>query len=96
MDDRQPVITLHEDLYIISTEMIWVGNEKGNHPGEAYVRIGRMKALYKVHKDSFDGPQEAEAIDRKGGNRLWNFFRKNRTWCLKERVRSKVTQRKVE
>ena len=28
-----------------------------------------MKALYKVHKNSFDGPQEAEAIERKARNR---------------------------
>ena len=32
--------------------------------------MGRIKALYKVHKDSFDGPQEAEAIERKARNRL--------------------------
>ena len=30
---------------------MWVGDEKRNQPGEAYVRMGRMKALYKVHKD---------------------------------------------
>ena len=49
---------------------MWVGDEKGNQPGEAYVRMGQMKALYKVHKDSFDGPQEAEAMERKARNRL--------------------------
>ena len=32
-----------------------------------------MKALYKVHKDSFDGPQEAEAIERKARNRCETF-----------------------
>ena len=31
---------------------------------------GILKALYRVHKDSFDGPQEAEAIERKARNRL--------------------------
>ena len=69
VDDRQPVITLQE-VYASSTEVMWVGDEKGNQPEEAYVRMGRMKALYKVHKDSFDGPQEAEAIEQKARNRL--------------------------
>ena len=35
MDDRQPVITLQEDLCILSTEVMCVGDEKGNQPGEA-------------------------------------------------------------
>ena len=78
VDDRQPVITLQEDLCILSTEVMWVGEEKWYQPGEAYVRMGRMKALYKVHKDSFDGFLEAEAIERKARNRLWNFFRKDK------------------
>ena len=34
-DDRQPMMTLKEDLCILSTEMIWVGDEKGNQPGRA-------------------------------------------------------------
>ena len=50
--------------------MLCIGDEKGNQPGEAKVRMGRMKALYRVHKDSFDGPQEAEAMERKARNRL--------------------------
>ena len=49
---------------------MWVGDEKGNQPGEAYARMGRMKALYKVHKDSFDGPQEAETMEWKARNWL--------------------------
>ena len=38
--------------------------------GLIQVRMGRMKALYRVHKDSFDGPREAEAMERKARNRL--------------------------
>ena len=34
VDDRQPVITLQEDLCIFSTEVMWVGDEKGNQPGK--------------------------------------------------------------
>ena len=70
MDNRQPVITLPEDLCIFSTMVMCVGDEKGNQPGKGYVRMGQMKALYKVHKDSFDGPQEAEVIEWKAWNRL--------------------------
>ena len=29
---------------------------KGKHPGEAYVRMGRRKALYKKERDSLVGP----------------------------------------
>ena len=32
MDNRQPVITLQEDLCILSTEVTWVGDEKRNQP----------------------------------------------------------------
>ena len=35
MDDRHSVITLQEDLCILSTEVMWVGNEKRNQPGQA-------------------------------------------------------------
>ena len=35
VDDRQPVITLQENLCIFSTEVMWVGGKKGNQPGEA-------------------------------------------------------------
>ena len=34
VDDKQPVITLQEDLCILSTEVMWVGDEKGNQPGK--------------------------------------------------------------
>ena len=70
VDDRQPATTRQEDLCILSTEVMRAGDEKGNQPGEAQVRMGRMKAFYRVHKDSFDGPQEAEAMERKARNRL--------------------------
>ena len=33
--------------------------------------MGQMKALYKVHKDFFDGSQEEEAIELKAQNQLW-------------------------
>ena len=62
------MITLQEDQCILSTEIMRAGGEKGNQPWEAYVRMGQIKALYNVHKDSFEGPQEAEAINKKARN----------------------------
>ena len=38
----------------------------GNHPGEAYVSTERTKALWSRERDSFVGPQEAVAIERRG------------------------------
>ena len=35
VDDRQLVITLQGNLCILSTEVMWVGDEKGNQPGKA-------------------------------------------------------------
>ena len=40
----------------------------GNHPGEAYVSTERTKALQSRERDSFVGPQEAVAIERRA---LW-------------------------
>ena len=48
VDDRQPVIILQEDLCILLTEVIWVGDEKRNHPREAWVRMGRVKILHEI------------------------------------------------
>ena len=37
----------------------------GNHPGEAYVRRGRRKTLYRRYKDSLERPQEKAEIECK-------------------------------
>ena len=47
--------------------------KKGNHPGEAYVRRGRRKALYKRERDSLKGPQEEAEIQRKALRRGKNL-----------------------
>ena len=44
VDDSQPVMTLQEDLSIFSMEVIWVRDQKGNHPGKALVKMGQTKA----------------------------------------------------
>ena len=59
------------------------------------MRTGRINALYSKERDSLEGPQEDEAIVRKALKRGKNFFRIVFAWAPKERVRSKVTPKKV-
>ena len=41
-----------------SNLVILVALKNGNHLGEAYVRRGRRKALYRTERDSLEGPHE--------------------------------------
>ena len=70
--------------------------KKGNHPGKAYVRRGRRKALYRKVRDSLEGPHEEAEIQRNALRRGKNLAFCEGTCLEKERVRSKVTPRKVE
>ena len=72
-----------------------VALRKGNHPGEAQVRRGRRKDLYKRERDSLDGPHQEAEIHRKALRRGKNLAFSEDTCLEKERVRSKVTTRKV-
>ena len=73
--------------------MILVTLKKGNHPGEAYVRRGQRKALYRRERHSTVGPHEEAEIQLKA-LRQRNDLAFSKDTCLeKERVRSKVTQR---
>ena len=45
--------------------MILVTLKKVNHSGEAYVRRGPRKALYRRKRDSFEGPHDEAEIQRK-------------------------------
>ena len=67
----------------------------GNHPGEAYVRKGRRKALYRREGYSLEGPHEEAEIQRKALRRGKNLAFSEDTSLEKERVRSKVTPRKA-
>ena len=69
--------------------------KKGNHPGEAYAKRGRRKALYRRERDSLEGPHEEAEIQRKTLRRGKNLAFSEDTCLEKERVRSKVTPRKV-
>ena len=59
------------------------------------MRRGRRKDLYRTERDSLEGPQEEAEIQRKALRRGKNLAFSEDTCLVKERVRSKVTPRKV-
>ena len=69
---------------------------KGNHSGEAQVRRGHRKALYRRERNSLKGPHEEAEIQRRDLRHGKNLaFSKDK--CLeKETVWSKVIPKKVE
>ena len=64
-DERQPVMARLTAQWRRSNLVILVTLKKGNHPGEAYVRRGCRKDLYRGEKDSLEGPHEEAEIHRK-------------------------------
>ena len=60
------------------------------------MRRDRRKDLYRTERDSLEGPQEKAEIQRKALRRGKNLAFSEDTCLEKERVRSKVTPRKVE
>ena len=60
------------------------------------MRRGRRKDLYKRQRDSLEGPHEEAEIQRKALRRRKNLAFSEDTCLEKERVRLKVTPRKVE
>ena len=44
---------------------------KGNHPGEASVRRGQRKALYRRERDPLKGPHEEAEIQSKNEEKTW-------------------------
>ena len=75
--------------------MIFVTLKKGNDSGEAGARRGRRKALYRRERDSLEGLREEAEIQRNASRRRKNLAFREDTSLEKERVRSKVTPRKV-
>ena len=94
-DESKPVKAQLAAWWRCSNLVILVALEKGNHPGEAYVRRGRRKALYRRERDSLEGPHEEAKIQHKALRRGKNSAFSEKTGLEKERVRSKVTPRKV-
>ena len=60
------------------------------------MRRGRRKALYRVERDSLEGPHEEAVIQRKTLRRGKNLAFSEDTCLEKERVQSKAILRKVE
>ena len=75
--------------------MVLVTLKKGNHSGEAYMRKGLRKALCKRERDFLEGSREEAEIQRKALRRGKNLVFSKDTCLEKERVRLKVTLRKV-
>ena len=78
-----------------SNLVILVTLRKGNHPGEPHVRRDRKKDLYRRERDSLEGHHDEAEIQRKALRRGKNLAFSEDTCLEKERVRSKVTPRKV-
>ena len=78
-----------------SCSVILVTLEKGNHPGEAYLRRGRRNALSRAERDSLEGPHEEAEIQRKALRRGKNLVFSEDTCLEKERAQPKMTPRKV-
>ena len=64
--------------------VILVTLKKGNHPGEAYVRRGRRKALYRRERNSLERPHEEAEIQHKALRRGKNLAFSEDT-CLEEK-----------
>ena len=94
-DERQPVMARLAARWRRSNLVKLVALRKGNHPGEAYVRKDRRKDLYRTERDSLEGPHDEAEIQRKAIRRAKNLAFSEDTCLEKERVRSKVTPRKV-
>ena len=83
-DERQPVMARLAARWKHSNLVILVALRKGNHLGEAYVRRGRRKDLYRTERDSLEGPHEEAEIQRKALRRGKNFAFSEDTCLEKE------------
>ena len=59
-DERQPVMARLAARWRGSNLVMLVTLRKGNHPGEAYVRGGRRKDLYRTERDSIKRPMRKQ------------------------------------
>ena len=94
-DERQPVMARLIAWWRRSNLVILVALRKGNHPGNVQKRRGRRKALHRTERGSLEGPHEEAEIQRKILRRGKNLAFSEDTCLEKQRVRSKVTPKKV-
>ena len=73
-DERLPVTVRLAARWKRSSLVILVTLKKGNRPGEAYVRRGQRKALYRRERNSLEGTHEEAEIQRKALRRgkIWS------------------------
>ena len=65
MEERHPVITLHAALCRTSSDWLQCCRGMKTIQEEAYVSTSRTKALLGMERDSFVGPHEAVAMERR-------------------------------
>ena len=94
-DESQPVMARLAARWRRSNLVKLVALRKGNRPAEAYVKRGRRKDLYRRERDSLEGPHDEAEIQLKALRRGKNLAFSKDACLEKERVRSKVTPRKV-
>ena len=94
-DERQLVMARLAAWWRHSNLVRLVALKKGNHPEEAQVKRGQRTDLYRRERDSLEGSHEEAEIQRKALRRGKNLAFSEDTCLEKERVRSKVTPRKV-
>ena len=83
-DERQPVMARLAARWRRSNFVILETLKKGNHPGEAYVRRGRRKALYRSERDSLERLHEEAEIQCKALRRGKNLAFSEDTCLEKE------------
>ena len=59
------------------------------------MRTGQRKALYRMERDSLEGPQDADAMDLRAFSLGMYFLFRVEIWESKERVQSNLIPRKV-
>ena len=94
-DEKQPVMVRLAARWRRSNLVILVTLKKGKHPGEAFVRRGWKKDLYRRERDSLEGPHDEAEIQRKVLKRGKNLAFSEDICLEKERGQSKVTPRKI-
>ena len=84
-DERQPVMARLAARWRRFNLVILVALRKGNRPGEAQVRRGRRKDLYRT-EDFLEGPHDEAEIQPKALRRGKNLAFSEDTCLEKERV----------
>ena len=94
-DNRQPVMARLTARWRRSNLVKLVALTTGNHPGEAQVRRGQRKDLYRTERDSLKGLHDEAEIQRKALRHGKNLAFSEDICLEKVSVRSKWIPRKI-